>query len=73
MTRLNCAMWRYGEGKRKEREGSQVQHSGGPKVQKEWITRMVGLLREEQPRPLGWRVQASGDNASHEGPETGRN
>lgn len=24
MTRLNCAMWGYREGKRKEREGSQV-------------------------------------------------
>lgn len=36
--------------------GEPVQHPGGSKVLKE----MVALQREEQPIPLGWRVQGRG-------------
>lgn len=36
-----------------EREGKQLQQPEGPKVQREQVTKMVGLYREEQP----WRVQ----------------
>ena len=41
---------RRGGGER--REGNQVQQPGGPKVQREWVTKMVGLYRREQPNPL---------------------
>lgn len=37
--------------------GNQLQQPGDPKVQKEWVTKMVGLHRKEQPSPLEWRVQ----------------
>ena len=37
----------------------QVQHPGGSKVQKERITKMVGLYREEQPSPSAPGLESS--------------
>lgn len=48
---------RVGRGLGEGREWNQVQQSGGPKVQREQVTKMVGLCREKQPSPLGWIVQ----------------
>lgn len=40
--------------------GEPVQHPGGSKVLKERVAKMVALQREEQPIPLGWRIQGRG-------------
>ena len=39
------------EGKREVREKNHVQESGGSKLQRERITKVVGLFREERPVP----------------------
>ena len=39
------------EGKRAVREKNHVQESGGSKLQRERITKVVGLFREERPVP----------------------
>jgi hypothetical protein len=51
LARLGCAMWREGEGKRKQREGDQVQRPGGPNVQKEQVTKVVRLYKRSSPAP----------------------
>lgn len=63
-----------GQGKEEEEtEGVQVQHPGGPQIQKEQATKMLALSREEQPRPLSCRVQSVGQGRpNQEGPVTGR-
>lgn len=42
-----------GEGKEKGREDNQLQQPEGPKVQREWVTKMSGLYMEEQFSPPG--------------------
>lgn len=59
---------RRGEGKREGREMSQVQQPGGPKVQRNQVTKMVGLYRKEQAQPLGWKVQGRGRVCQPGGP-----
>lgn len=41
-----------------------------PKVQREWVIKMVGLYKQEQPSPLGWGVE--GGTPTRRAPETGR-
>jgi hypothetical protein len=53
---LSWAMSWGGGGAGGETE-DQLQQPDGPKVQREQVTKMVGLYREEQPHLLGWRVQ----------------
>ena len=44
-----------------EGEGeNRVLQPGGTKAQRKWVTKMAGLCKEEQPNPLGWRVQGRG-------------
>lgn len=39
---------------RRDRGESGIRHSSRrPKVQREWVTKMVGLYREKQPSALG--------------------
>lgn len=47
-------------GRTEGREESQVQQPSGQRYKNGWVTKMVGLYREEQPGPLGWRVQVWG-------------
>lgn len=42
-----------------EGEENQGQQPEGPKVQREQVTKMVGLCRGEQPSPLGLRSLGS--------------
>lgn len=53
-------MWDRGEGKEK----NQVKQPREQKHEKEQVVIMVGLCREEQPRPLGCRIQDRGQGMS---------
>ena len=47
---LSCAPWGAG-GEGREERGEPGAAARGPKVQREWVTKMVGLYGEEQPSP----------------------
>jgi hypothetical protein len=47
---LSCAPWGAG-GEGSLERGEPGAAARGPKVQREWVTKMVGLYGEEQPSP----------------------
>lgn len=55
-----CHVGRGGGETKRGDHRNQAQQLGGSKVQKELVTKMVGLCREKQPIPLGWRVHSRG-------------
>lgn len=72
--RVAVTLRRGGKG-REGREGNQVQQPGGPKVQREGVTKMVGLYREglpEEGQPMGWIIHGRGIPTSQEGAVTWR-
>jgi hypothetical protein len=57
---LGWTMWKREGEKGEGKEGDQVQHPRGPKVQSKSVNEMVELYKEEQQSLLGWGVHDRG-------------
>lgn len=68
MIRLTCALWEAGTGKR----GEQGAAARTPKVQKEEVTKMFRLYREEQPSRWYGEFRVGCRACQPGGPVTGR-
>lgn len=56
---LSCAPWGAG-GEGSLERGEPGAAARGPKVQREWVTKMVGQYRKEQPEPCAREFRAGG-------------
>lgn len=70
LTRLTQAMW--GERVEKGREEELGAAAKRARVQEGWVTRMVGLFKEEQPSPWAGEFMVEMGYARQEDPVTGR-